>query len=127
MVWLTSDAMWHYSEWYTNESLWQSRIDKGGLSRESKDTSTAFLEPSEEFKKFAIAIQSCFTLDPENAVNEVVPSLMQMQADNLWDIQLFRFIQQCVIINYDIGNVPTAGIGISWNFSTGEMYYTNLD
>ncbi len=22
VVWVTTDAMWHYSEWYTNEPLW---------------------------------------------------------------------------------------------------------
>lgn len=127
VIWLTSDAMWHYQEWYTNEPMWQNWIDNGGLSGEMKDTKTEFIEPSEAFKQFVLGIQSCFTVDPETAVEEVVPALMEMQAENLWNIQPFQHIQQCVIVNSDIGNVPTGGIGISWNFSIEQMFFKNLD
>ncbi len=125
VIWVTSNAMWHYCEWYTNEPLWQRWIDNGGLSGEIRDTETTFLEPSDEFKKFVLDIQSCFTVSPSEAVNEVVPSLMQQQADNMWDIQPYDRIQQCVIVNSDIKNVPSSGLGISWNVSIEQMFYTN--
>ena len=34
-------------------------------------------------------------------------------------------VQQCVVINSDIGNVPTGGIGISWNFSMEQFFYNH--
>jgi hypothetical protein len=36
-------------------------------------------------------------------------------------------IDQCVLVNSDIGNVPTGGIGIGWNYSIEQMYYNNPD
>jgi peptide/nickel transport system substrate-binding protein len=127
IIWLASDAMWHFQEWYTNQPMWQNWINNGGLSGELKDTVTDFIEPSEEFKQFVLGIQSCFTVDPATAVDEVVPALMQMQADNLWSIQPFQYIQQCVIVNSDIGNVPTGNIGISWNFSIEQMFFRTAE
>ena len=76
---------------------------------------------------FINAINGCFTVDPVTAVNENVPAVLQMSADNLWVIQPVQKIQQCVIINDDIANVPTGGIGISWDFAIPQMYYNNPD
>ena len=36
-------------------------------------------------------------------------------------------IDQCVLVNEDIGNVPTGGIGIGWNYSIEQMFYNNPD
>ena len=122
--WLCTNALWHYQEWYTNEPLWSKWIDAGGLTGTMKSDDT-YLEPSEEFKQFVLGIQGCFTADPVTAVNENVPMLMKMQAENLWDIEPTQHQQQCVIINSDVRNVPTGGIGISWNFGIEEMFYEN--
>ena len=122
--WLCTNALWHYQEWYTNEPLWSKWIDAGGLTGTMKSDDT-YLEPSEEFKQFVLGIQGCFTVDPVTAVNENVPMLMRMQAENLWDIEPTQHQQQGVIINSDVRNVPTGGIGISWNFGIEEMYYEN--
>ncbi len=124
--WLHSNALWHYQEWYYNEPLWQKWIDAGGLTGTLKSDDT-YLEPSEEFKQFVLGIQGCFTVDPVTAVNENVPMLMKMQAENLWDIEPLQHVQQCVVINSDVRNVPTGGIGISWNFGIEQMFYENPD
>jgi len=125
IMWLHANALWHYAEWYTNEPLWQRWIDNGGLSGEVRDDATDYLEPSEEFKEFVRAIQGCFTVDPVTAVNVNVPALMEMQAENLWDIEPLQNVQQCVVINSDIQNVPSGGIGISWDFGLEEMFYAH--
>lgn len=104
--------------------LWEDWQNAGGLSGEL-DGSDQYLEPSEEWKAWRLAIQGCFTVDPETAVNENVPEILQMSADNLWVIQPVAHIQQCVIINDDIANVPTGGIGISWDFAIPQMYFSN--
>ena len=122
--WLHSNALWHYQEWYYNEPLWQKWIDAGGLTGTLKSDDT-YLEPSEEFKQFVLGIQGCFTVDPVTAVNENVPMLMKMQAENLWDIEPLQHVQQCVVINSDVRNVPTGGIGISWNFSMEQFFYNH--
>ena len=38
-------------------------------------------------------------------------------------IQPLINVEQCLIINSDIGNVPTGGAGIGWNFSFEQIYY----
>ena len=124
--WLHTNALWHYQEWYINEPLWQKWIDAGGLTGTLKSDDT-YLEPSEEFKQFVLGIQGCFTVDPVTAVNENVPMLMKMQAENLWDIEPLQHVQQCVVINSDVRNVPSGGIGISWNFGIEQMFYENPD
>ena len=125
IMWLHANALWHYGEWYTNEPMWQKWVDNGGLSGEFKDDGTAFIEPSEEFKQFVLGIQGCYTVDPVTAVNENVPALMEMQAANLWDIEPLQHVQQCVVINSDVCNVPTDGVGISWDFGIEEMFYAH--
>ena len=122
IIWSCSDACWHFSEWYVNVPLWQQWVNAGGLSG-SLPTDQQFLEPPEEWQDFTRRIQSCFTVDPETAVDEVIPALMDTQAEQLWVIEPFSHVQQCVIANRDLGNIPTGGIGISWNFDIEQMFY----
>ena len=66
-----------------------------------------------------------FTETPEVAVNDLLPQLAQFMADNLYIINPVTNVQQCVVINSDIGNVPTGGIGISWNFAMEQFFYNH--
>ena len=124
--WLHTNALWHYQEWYYNEPLWQDWIDAGGLTGTLR-SDDVLLEPSDAFKEFVLGIQGCFTVDPVTAVNENVPALMKLQAENLWDIEPLQNVQQCVVINSDVRNVPSGGIGISWDFGIEQMFYENPD
>ena len=122
IIWLTSNAMWHYQEWYTNMPLWDKWVTNGGLNG-TLVGNAEYLEPPQEWKDFVLMIQSCFTTDPTTAVNETVPALMQIEADTLWNIIPFERVQQCVVINSDVGNIPTGGVGISWNFALEQMFF----
>ena len=126
--WIHMDILWHYSDWFTSvwAPLYQKWVDKGGLSGDLEG-STEFLEPSDDIKQFFLNIQRMFTETPEVAVNELLPQLAQFMADNLYIINPVTNVQQCVVINSDIGNVPTGGIGISWNFSMEQFFYNNPD
>jgi peptide/nickel transport system substrate-binding protein len=122
--WTHSHNLWHYQEWQVNMPLWRNWVNEGGLSGKLEG-STEHAEPTEAYKAWTLGIQGCFTVDPETAVNVNVPELRQMNAENIWQICPYETIQQCVVINSDIRNVPTGGIGISWNFALPQMYYDN--
>jgi len=124
--WVHETILWHYSDWFTGVwgPLYQDWVDKGGLSGELEG-STEFLEPSDELKEFYLGVQSMFTTDVETAVNNTLPTLAEFMAENQYLIIPITNVQQCVILNSDIGNVPTGGIGISWNFAMEQYFYNN--
>ena len=86
---------------------------------------TTYLEPDETTKEAWLKIQSLMTVDPETAVNEVLPEIADWAAEQCWLIIPITNVQQCVVINSDIGNVPTGGVGISWNFSMEQFFYNH--
>ncbi len=122
--WLHGANLWYYGQWYDNNPMWTNWVNAGGLSGTLK-SDDPYIEPSEEFKEFILTMQGCYTADTKTAVNVNVPKLLEMSAENLWEIQFVQNVQQCVIVNSDISNVPTGGIGISWNFAIPQMYYEN--
>ena len=124
--WVHETQLWHYADWFVGEwsPLHQDWMDKGGLSG-MLEGSTEYLEPSEDKKEFYLGIQSLFTTDVETAVNETLPKLAEYMADQQFLIIPITNVQQCVIINSDIGNVPEGGVGISWNFAMEQYFYNN--
>ena len=124
--WIHMDILWHYADWFTSVwgPLYQDWLDKGGLSGKLEG-STDYLEPSDELKQFYLDVQALFTVDPAKAVTELLPDVAQFMADQLFIINPVTNVQQCVIINSDIGNVPTGGIGISWNFAMEQFFYNH--
>ena len=126
--WIHMDILWHYADWFTGVwgPLYQDWLDKGGLSGKLEG-STDYLEPSDELKQFYLDVQALFTVDPAKAVTELLPDVAQFMADQLFIINPVTNVQQCVIINSDIGNVPTGGVGISWNFSMEQFFYNHPD
>ncbi len=126
VIWAHSTQLWHYRDWLTGAwaPLYQDWVDKGGLSGDLEG-STEYLAPPQDYRDFRLAVDSLFTVDPETAVNEVLPTLSSWMGEHLYMIEPLINVQQCVIINSDIGNVPTSGVGISWNFSMEQFFYRN--
>ena len=122
--WLHGANLWYYGQWYDNQPMWTNWVNAGGFTG-ALEGSTEYIEPSEEFKEFILTMQGCYTADTATAVNVNVPKLLEMNSTYLWEIEFVQNVQQCVIINSDIRNVPTGGVGISWNFSVPQMYYEN--
>ena len=124
--WVHETILWHYSDWFTGvwAPLWVDWQNAGGLSGEIKDE-TAYLAPPAEVQQFYLDVQSMFTTDVETAVNETLPKLAEFMADEQYLIIPITNVQQCVIINSDIGNVPEGGVGISWNFAFEHYFYNN--
>ena len=127
VIWAHSTRLWHYRDWLISSwaPLYQDWVDKGGLSG-ALDGSTSYLAPDDDFKQFDLEVDSLFTVDPDTAVNEVLPKLDAWMGAHLFMIEPLTNVQQCVIINSDIGNVPTGGVGISWNFSMEQFYYKSF-
>jgi ABC-type transport system substrate-binding protein len=126
VIWFHSTQLWHYRDWGTGSwaPLYQDWVDKGGLSGDLEG-STEYLAPPQEYRDFRLAIDSLFTVDPETAVNEVLPTLSTWMGEHLYIIEPLINVQQCVIMNSDIGNVPSGGVGISWNFSMEQFFFNN--
>ena len=104
--------------------LSQDWIDRGGLYG-LLEGSTDYLAPTDEQREFMLNIQRMFTTDPETAVEELLPTMSKYMAREQYVIIPLTDVQQCVVINADIRNVPTGGIGISWNFSMEQFFYEN--
>ena len=126
VAWVHETQLWHYSDWFIGDwgPLYNTWINKGGLSG-LLEGSTEYLEPSDDKKEFYLGIQSLFTTDVDTAVNVTLPKLAEYMADQQFLIIPITNVQQCVVINSDIGNVPEGGVGISWNFAMEQFYYNN--
>ena len=116
VMWAHTTQLWHYLDWLNSNwapmyNIWWIRDKDNGF------------EPPEYIKDFYLKIESMMTVDPKTAVNEVLPQLVEFMGENLFLIEPLINVQQCVIINSKIGNVPTGGVGISWNFSGSQFYY----
>ncbi len=116
VMWTTTTALWYYDRYWSFNSwapLWNA-WNNGGEGG---------LEPPQNVKDFLALGSSLFTVDPATAVGEVVPAMDAWMSSNLYIIQPLIDVEQCLVINSDIGNVPTGGCGISWNFEFEQMYY----
>ena len=127
VYWLHTTQLWHYADWGYGmwAPLWNQWVAKGGLSGQLP-TDATYLEPPQDYKDFRLAIDSLFTVDPETAVSEVLPSLNSWMGEHLYIIEPLINIKSCVILNSDIGNVPTGGVAISWNFAMEQLYYKSF-
>ncbi len=128
VIWFHSTPLWFAQDWGLgiNSPLWSQWVDKGGLSGQLP-TDATYLEPPQDYKDFRLAINSLFIADPVTAVNEVLPQLAQWMSEHIYIIEPLDNVQQCVLINSDIGNVPSGGVGISWNFSMEQFFYRSFE
>lgn len=116
VMWTTTTALWYYDTGWSIESwapLWNAW----------RNSAEGALEPPQEVKDFLALGESLFTVDPATAVAEVLPEMDAWMSEHLFIIQPLMNVEQCLIINSDIGNVPTGGAGIGWNFAFEQFYY----
>ena len=104
MVWIHEGNLWHMGDflierWAPLYYLWYAA---GGLN----GSVDAGLEPPEVVKDFYKIYDTWFTGTPEQAVNEVIPALRKMNAENYWCLIPITNVGQCLVVNSDIGNVP---------------------
>ena len=110
---------WGQASW---APLWNTWYSKGGLNAAEGDEIPG-LKPSEDGIKFYELMESVMTGSPEEAVNEVLPAMHNLIADNLWAIIPLQNVQQSVIANAKLHNIPVGGIGIAGNFVAELFFY----
>lgn len=113
------NGTWGLGSW---APLWNNWVNAGGLAGAELDP-TQYLAPPAEVQKFLTDVESLLTVDAETAVNEVYPSVRAQMAEMKWLITPFYSMDVCVVINSDIGNVPTSGNAIGWGFLFEQFYY----
>ncbi|MGI6239530.1 MAG: ABC transporter substrate-binding protein [Christensenellales bacterium] len=126
--WYSSTQNWHYLDFAQFEwaPLYDAWVKAGGMTAEDPSSIAAGIEPPEEIKEIRQLIQSLMSVLPDTAVNEVLPSVMDRISSEYLLVEPIINAMQSVVIDSDIGNVPTGGNGISWSFSREQMFYRSF-
>ena len=125
VMWCGSSGLWYELGWNYGSwaPLWGDWYVNGGLSGQAED----YLTPPEEVQQFFSLVDQMMLVDPAVASTELFNQQAQMMADIGGLILPMSRIDQCVLVNEDIGNVPTGGIGIGWNYSIEQMFYRSFE
>ncbi len=125
MVWIHEGNLWHYGDFLVERwaPLYQTWYAAGGLKGE-----VDALEPTPEVKAFYEVYDTWFTSTPEVAVNEVIPTLRQMNAENYWCLIPITNVSQCLVVNSDIGNVPNETVNACCEaFVLEQLFYRTAE
>lgn len=123
VIWAPIDITWFNLNWGQPAfgPLWNTWYTNGGLSGTGEDVSG--IEPPEEIKEFYTLLESVMVGSPAEAVETSLPALHQLCAENLWVLIPLQNVQQSVIANAKLRNVPIGGVGIAGNFVTELFFY----
>jgi peptide/nickel transport system substrate-binding protein len=121
VFWFGSEGLWYEAGWNTGSwaPLWNIWYTNGGLT----GAETPGLIPPEHVQEFFRDMDRIYQVNPEIGATEVYESVANRMADMKYAIMPLTAVQQCVLVNSDIGNVPAGGIGIGWNYSIEQMFY----
>lgn len=123
------DQLWHHCDWSLSTCgvLWNAWVQAGGMSGEiAADEMDNYLEPPTWYRDLVTKIDSLMTVDPYIAVNEVLPEIAQTVADQMYLILPITNPGRIMIVNRDLGNVPTDGLVYSWNMSYEQVFYRSF-
>lgn len=123
-IWWNGAGVWYeewavfmwgplYNNWYLNGGLY------GGAQGE--------LTPPDDVQEVLRLWDSMFRSSPEIAANETFYEIADRFAALNCGIVPITGLQQCMLINSDIGNVPTGGVGIGWNYAVEQMFYRSFE
>ena len=123
VIWAPIDITWFNLNWGqgTFGPLWNTWYNNGGLNA-AEGAEVAGLEPNDDIKQFYNLLEDVMKGSPEEAVNEVLPALHALVTDHLWLIVPLQNVQQSVVANAALHNIPIGGIGIAGNF-VGELFF----
>ena len=125
VFWCGAAGLWYEICWNGQwwDGLYYNWYSKGGVhdSEESKEE----LTPPEILQEYYASVDRMMLEDPAIASTELFNEQAQILAEEGALILPCSSIDQCVLVNSDIGNVPTGGIGIGWNYSIEQMFYNN--
>jgi peptide/nickel transport system substrate-binding protein len=124
VAWYPIDITWFNLNWgqATFAPLWDTWYINGGMNAADGEN-VGGLRPTEEMIEFYTLLEAVMTGSPDEAVNEVLPAMHNLMADNLWLIVPLQNVQQSVIANADLHNIPVGGVGIAGNFVAELFFY----
>jgi len=127
VFWCGAAGLWYEIGWNHDQwaPLWADWYGNGGMNGDER--AADYLEPPQAVKDYYASIDNMMVVDPSVASTELHSYQNQAMKDIGGLIMPMDSIDQCVVINSDIGNVPTGGIGIGWNYSIEQMFYNNPD
>lgn len=124
VCWAQSTMLWYYLGW--NEGmwgpLWNAWANNGGLAGEL-DGAEGYLEPPQEVKDQYLRIQSMMTVSSDEAVSVILPEVDSWFGENLYIIEPLTNVKMCIVLNENIGNVPTGGHIPGWNLAMEQLFY----
>ena len=122
VYWAPIDITWFNLNW--NQSvfgpLWNTWYNNGGMNA---GTEVNGLTPPEYVVEFYTLLENVMKGSPEDAVNEVLPAMHELVAEHLLIMIPLQNVQQSVIANADLHNIPVGGIGIAGNFVAELFFY----
>ena len=126
VFWCGSAGLWYELGWNGGwwDSLYRTWYNNGGMAGLAGE---GYLEPPQEIKDFYASVDQMMKIDPAIAATDLFNEQAEMLAEIGGLLLPLKSVDQCVLINSDIGNVPTGGIGIGWNYSIEQMFYNNPD
>ncbi len=126
VFWAPIDITWFNLNWGQNTfgPLWNTWYVNGGMNA-AEGQEVAGLVPPEEVVEFYSLLESVMTGSPDQAVEEVLPAMHELVADQLWLMVPLQNVQQSVIANANLRNIPVGGVGIAGNFVAELFYYAD--
>ncbi|MGI6239882.1 MAG: ABC transporter substrate-binding protein [Christensenellales bacterium] len=124
-----ADMLWHYRDWALNSCgvLWNAWVQAGGMSGDiSAQDAGNYLEPPAWYLDLVVKIESLMTVDPVVAVNELIPEIAKIAAEEMYLILPVTNAGRLMIVNSDLGNVPTGGLVYSWNMGYEQVFYRSF-
>jgi peptide/nickel transport system substrate-binding protein len=124
VIWAPIDITWFNLNWGQPAfgPFWNTWYANGGLNA-AEGEDVGGIEPPAEVKEFYTLLESVMTGSPDEAVRVVLPAIHQLVAENLWILIPLQNVQQSVIANADLRNIPVGGVGIAGNFVAELFYY----
>ena len=125
--WNHEANLWHYSDWALGNiaPLYNTWINAGGYAGAELDPSE-YLAPDEKFTKFYTTMQNLMAVSPSEAVSTVLPELVDIMSNELMGLICpVTNAANIVLLDSDIGNVPTSGLAIALNFSMEQFFFNN--
>jgi len=124
VYWAPIDITWFNLNWGQNAfgPLWYTWYSNGGLNAET-GTDVGGLEPPDEVKQFYTLLESVMTGSPQEAVDTALPAIHELLAESLWVLIPLQNVQQSVIANAKLHNIPVGGVGIAGNFVAELFFY----
>lgn len=126
-LWLHEGQLWHYADYVLDRwaPLYYDWYAAGGMTGAEV---AAGIEPDENVKEFYRIYDTMFIEDAQTAVTEVVPQLLQMNAENYWVLIPTTNVPQCLVVNSDIGNVPNENLNACCEaFGVEGFFYRTIE